>query len=244
MRAVRLSDATASLTLSSAGRMRRAALVLTSKGGMATTATSSAGMSKRWQRRPPDSSATTVKPPRQAAATLSGWPSRAAAMRISSGLSRGRPARRWQAAAQPSRMVEELPMPRAIGTAPSTRTLRPGSAQFQRSLQAARTAAAISTRPGSALPGAWSGPAGTASTLMRLAAPRAMPRQSKPGPRLVVEAGTMKVGMAAVWLARRRRNPGPGARGSGSPRGRAAGSAGSAGAGCRRRDAGIARDWG
>lgn len=235
MSAVRLSEATASLTLSSLGRMRRAVPVLTSKGGMATTATSAAGMSKRCQRRPPGNAATTVKPPRQEAATLSGWPSRPAAMRTSSGLSRGRPARRWQAAAQPSRMVAELPMPRAIGTSPAMRTLRPGSAHRHCALQAARTAAAISTRPGSALPGVWSGPAGTASTLMRLAAPRAMPRQSNPGPRLVVEAGTMKVGMAAVWLARRRRNPGPRARGSGSPRGRVAGSAGAA---CCRRNAG------
>ena len=190
--ALRCRPRTSSARSTCCGKMRRASLVLTSNGGMATTATRSLGTAKRLQRNPCGVAATMVKPPMHAAAALSGWPSSVAAISSSSCLANGRPASCWQAAATPRKIVDELPMPRATGTSPLTRTINPGSAVFQRLAQASRTCPAMRAKPSSGASGATTAALLAGSTLMTLAAVRAMPRQSKPWPRLVVEAGTRK----------------------------------------------------
>ncbi len=126
-----------------------------------------------------------MNPPNAAGAALSGWPSRFAQISKSSVRVRGSPASAFSPATVPSRRVTLLPSPRDIGTSPPISQVNPNGATPARAKNA--SAASFAMMMGAA------DPAARRETVTRFDRPSAMPRQSYPGPRLEVVAGTSTV---------------------------------------------------
>ena len=191
------------------GRAARAFFVDSSKAGMQTAADSEGCSGRRWERgRPfPVRVRLAVRPPCTQGATLSGWPSNDTARVSSSSSVRRRVPRRCAPAQRPATAAAaEEPRPRAKGMRLSERKSRRPGRRRGRTCRAAWTSRLLSPRGSVPAPSpAISTTAGPrpsiSSRVSSLRRSRARPRQSNPGPRLLVEAGTETLTRARVFTA-------------------------------------------